>query len=117
MDELHSYVFYCYSNLQTVDERAAQAAVIMEAKIAHSDDPATRHWMRRTWAHVLRPSSQAKALLDKGVDAFRQAVCERILHECADQIFLNYCPKCGALARTPQAKQCPRCFHSWRGGK
>lgn len=27
--------------------------------------------------------------------------------------FINRCPKCSKIARTPKAKQCPWCFHDW----
>jgi hypothetical protein len=45
-------------------------------------------------------------------DNFDILIASRILETKRDHIFLNYCPKCGRLARTPTAKQC-RCGHSW----
>lgn len=39
-------------------------------------------------------------------------VAQKLLEEKSDAIFFNYCPKCGQLARTPQAKQC-KCGHQW----
>jgi hypothetical protein len=36
----------------------------------------------------------------------------KILETHKDKVFLNYCPVCSTLARTPTAKQC-RCGHSW----
>lgn len=44
--------------------------------------------------------------------AFYKQVAERILTEHKDEVFLNYCPVCGQLARTPRALQCPQ-GHRW----
>lgn len=40
-------------------------------------------------------------------------VAAYLLEKYPEDIFLNYCPKCGKLARTPYAQQCPHCFYSW----
>ena len=40
-------------------------------------------------------------------------VAKRIMAEAPDKIFFNYCPKCDQLARTPYARQCRHCGHSW----
>lgn len=52
-------------------------------------------------------------LLKDGYDTFELRTATRMLSEHADQICINKCPKCGRLARTPEAKQC-RCGHTWR---
>ena len=36
-----------------------------------------------------------------------------ILERFKDKVFLNNCPKCDKLARTPMAKQCRFCTHDW----
>ena len=46
-------------------------------------------------------------------EAFQAATGARILRDHADEIFLNRCPKCGALAATPRARQCRRCYYTW----
>jgi recombinational DNA repair protein RecR len=42
---------------------------------------------------------------------------ERILLEHKEHPLLNFCPTCHKLARTPQAKQCRFCSHSWRNAE
>jgi hypothetical protein len=37
-----------------------------------------------------------------------------LLRDHAADIFLNDCPKCSALCRTPLARMCVACGHSWR---
>jgi hypothetical protein len=43
--------------------------------------------------------------------AFFKRTSDRILKE--QKVFLNRCPHCNSLARTPTAKQCGKCFKRW----
>lgn len=52
-------------------------------------------------------------LLDGGFENFKRNIAKRIYAEHWIDIFLNYCPKCNKLARTPAAKQCRYCLHDW----
>jgi len=45
-------------------------------------------------------------------NSFDVLIATRILERHRDTVYLNYCPKCNQLARTPFTKQC-RCGHSW----
>jgi hypothetical protein len=36
-----------------------------------------------------------------------------LLRDHEDEIFLNYCPQCTELCRTPKARMCVQCGHSW----
>lgn len=51
-------------------------------------------------------------LMAPGAEQFFINVKNRILAEHSDKVFMNYCPVCGILARTPLAKQCPS-GHRW----
>lgn len=53
-------------------------------------------------------------LLKGGQDAIDQRIAIRIMTEHPDKVFVNKCLNCGQLARTPLAKQCRQCGHSWR---
>lgn len=52
-------------------------------------------------------------LLREGDEAFEQRVVQRIMTEAPEKVYLNYCPKCGELARTPKARQCRYCTYQW----
>jgi hypothetical protein len=54
-------------------------------------------------------------LLKDGYEAFELQVAERMVRDHPEKVVLNYCPICDKLARTPHAKQCRHCGHSWRG--
>lgn len=43
----------------------------------------------------------------------KKRIAEMLLKEYSNEVFLNKCPGCGKLARTPKAKQCRFCLHDW----
>ncbi len=53
------------------------------------------------------------AHLNNGYEEFELSVARRIMKEAPDKVFLNTCPKCNRLARTPYARQCRHCGHRW----
>lgn len=52
-------------------------------------------------------------LLKDGYDSFELTIAKRIMDESGDKVYLNTCPKCDRLTRTPQARQCRHCGHNW----
>jgi hypothetical protein len=124
MDDLARYIINYYSNLMTRNERAAHSTVIGEAKAKFAEDDALQRGIseniRKEMSEFIRKdlvSSDPRVLrlLKDGKEAFFLAVRDRILKEHSDKVFLNRCPRCSALARTPTAKQCPKCFFSRHG--
>ena len=108
-DELTHYIFHNYSTLMTVAEKATYKALMAERKGEHSsEDMKTR--LRARFGSNER---EVAKLLEGGARAFLIATRERILRDHASEVILNRCPKCGALARTPQACLCPACSHTW----
>lgn len=67
-------------------------------------------YRERGW---LSSDPEVMELLRDGYDAFELRTAKRMLADHEREVFLNHCPKCGLLARTPDAKQC-RCGNSWR---
>ncbi len=109
MDDLTSYIFFYQSHLMTPQERAANRAIFGEEK-AQGIEGRLAEFYRE---HFGSTDPEVMMLVKKGREKFIADVVERMLREQYDQIFFNRCPKCQALARTPTAKQCPKCFHSW----
>ena len=56
---------------------------------------------------------QALELIKNGENAFFINTANRILKEHKDEIFINNCPNCNKLARTPKARQCRHCSSTW----
>lgn len=52
-------------------------------------------------------------LISGGYDCYKERISEIIYREHWNEIVLNLCPKCKKVARTPKAKQCQFCFHTW----
>lgn len=110
MDELSRYVFNYYPNLMTVREKSAYKHLIGLKKADFAESEKLKNFTEKFWCSA---DPEVLELLEGGEDLFFENVTKRILHQHQKEIFLNYCPKCGALARTPSAKQCSKCFYSW----
>jgi hypothetical protein len=111
------YAFHSYSHLMTEREHLAfrHLSGTMKATLGRSDVNAQRE-VKRTSSHLRNLLSQdpdVLALARDGYEAFVLRTGQRILEEKRDLIFLNYCPQCSALARTPKARQCRFCGHDW----
>ena len=112
MDELTEYIFNHYHNLLTVEEKTAYKSILGERKIEDAESPAMKKMLRRGWVST---DPKVQALLANGAETFMDGVRDRVMREHRDEVFLNLCPRCGALARTPSARQCPKCHLSWHG--
>ena len=44
-------------------------------------------------------------------------VCRRVLAERGAEVFVNRCPRCRWVVRTPQARQCLWCGFDWHGSE
>jgi hypothetical protein len=115
--ELAYYVVTHYHELMTSAERAAERhlATTYKATGGRSDASAQAEVRaeggpRRRW---LSDDPEVLALAADGLEAFRLKAAARILATHRDEIFLNRCPKCGGLTRTPRAKLCLHCGHAW----
>jgi len=53
------------------------------------------------------------AVLADGNKTFLKRTCVRILQEHDEQIFINRCPKCKRIVKTPIACLCLWCGHTW----
>ena len=110
MDLLTAYIFNNYQKLLTPDERAAHKAIIGAAKVEAVEGPKAKEIMRKFWGS---DDPKVKALMADGMEAFMERTSARIMSEHSSEVFLNYCSRCGTLAKTPRAKQCAKCFLSW----
>jgi hypothetical protein len=93
MDDLTQYVLAHYRGLLTPNELEAAKVPPRPAAMSAAIRSATSEDLR--------------------LAAVRRQVVERILREHAADVVLNRCPRCDGLCRTPRARQCFRCNHSW----
>lgn len=115
--DLALYIATYYSALMTPEERLANRHLATTFKDTNGRSDLTAQeevrregGVRRRW---LSDDPAVLQLASAGLDAFRERVAARILAERRNEVLLNYCPRCGGLTRTPKAKLCLHCGHSW----
>lgn len=115
--ELALYVVTYYPELMTADERRADRHLATTFKWTHGrSDAAAQDELRREQSARGRWLSDDPAVLRlaaEGLEAFRLRTAARILADHREAVFLNYCPKCAGLTRTPKARMCIHCGHDW----
>lgn len=109
-DVLKEYVLRYYSLHFTELEFLTFRSVEAEEK-AQNAGPSMAKKIRERWGEKDNP--EVVAALSQGVDKFREAVFDRLMMEHQEDIFINRCPRCHKIAKTPKAKQCQWCFHDW----
>lgn len=118
-----AYIIKYFPRLMSIEERSAWWHHFAMSKIeqipAGLEGKEAETWQRskidfyRDQGMISQESAVVK-LLEDGYDAYVLAAAERIYGESPEEVYLNRCPNCGELARTPQSKQCRHCGHSWR---
>jgi hypothetical protein len=107
--ELTDYIIQYYSHLMSHNEKQAHLNIIYLQKTERNES--MRNSMTQSGWILHKP--EYDDLLKEGYSVFFENVAKRILRENEAELFLNLCPKCQKLARTPLSKQCRFCFHSW----
>jgi hypothetical protein len=105
-EHLTWYVINYYCRLMTETEWLANYHYLSEENAKYRNPP-------KKFDDMKTSDPAALSLLADGVAVFWRRVRDRILRDHADKVVLNYCPKCGGLAKTPRAQQCQWCFHDW----
>jgi hypothetical protein len=117
--ELTRYIIVYFSHLMTDKESRALRHLNSKEKLDLSNQRSNdlgkeqriKMYKEKGW---LSEDVEVLALLDNGDNEFIDRTAERILNDNKDKIQINNCPNCGQLARTPFARQCRHCGHSWR---
>jgi hypothetical protein len=114
--EIAYYVVHFHSHLMSDTEVKAQRHLFatMKATMGRSDGAAQREAQKdKIHSRMLSDEPDVLSLTGGGWERFQLTTAARILRDSADKVLLNYCPRCGKLARTPTAKQCRHCGHDW----
>jgi hypothetical protein len=109
---LRAYVFKHYHNLMTPLERRT---IEYGTPIVQVTD----NWkVRRLYDFLEERDGQVSD--EDVIAAFtipyakrKEMVIDRLISTCLDSVFINRCPKCNRIARTPAALQCMWCRHDW----
>lgn len=115
-----NYVLRYYSHLMTEQEKLANRHLFgtMKATQGRSDVEAQNRAKERFdnvehFRKLLSDDPDVLFLAREGHEAFALWAGRRILADHREQIVFNFCPQCGAVARTPTARQCRYCRHDW----
>jgi len=117
--ELIHYIVTYNTHLLTEKEKLGVKHLHSEIKIGNCDGEDTRMkiehktdlYKRIGW---MTEDKEILELIKGGQEELYKKIAERILKDHRGKIDFNNCPSCGQLARTPLARQCRHCGHSWR---
>ena len=112
--ELTQYVWDHFAHRMTDFERAVGLAIIGRQKAATAG-AGVGHPLSVRWGRT--DDAEINAALAEGSEEFRRRVCARVLAEAGDAVFVNRCPRCNRVVRTPQARQCFWCGFDWHSPK
>jgi hypothetical protein len=107
-NEMADYIFKYFLELMTTIERKAMLTHSYSYKA--TSDNMRKVLLERGW---ISDDKEVHQMLADGYPVFVHRVAGRLLRENKNKIFMNNCPNCGKLARTPLAKQCRHCGHDW----
>ena len=109
------YILNHYSHFMTLREAAAWKHWATNYKMDHGTKKSEKereakrnHFYEKGW---LTRDKEVLELLEDGIEAFRRNTAKRI--DAEKEVYYNNCSKCGKLARTPMARQCRFCGHTW----
>ncbi|RZS92010.1 hypothetical protein [Aquimarina brevivitae] len=110
--EIAKYIVNYYHKFFNEKENIASRHLNSLFKLNGESQSSPRYkiYKRKGW---ITTDKEALELLKNGETEFLLNTAQRIVKEHKDEIFLNYCPNCQKLARTPKAKQCRHCQHKW----
>jgi len=108
---LTAYIWRHYTNLMTDFERQVGHAISGRAKADNSSNPEMRKLLRQRWGRA--DDAAINVALHDGADVFRRQVRDRLLDSYVEQILINRCPLCQRIVRTPKARLCLWCGHTW----
>lgn len=118
MTRLGDYVLQHYPHLMTEHERTVHRHLTtlfkqrgdgLPAPGTAADTGAVKGLFRKWLSDDPAVIADAQA----GWDGARERMAERIVRDHPDEVYLNLCPACGALTRTPTARLCLSCGHTW----
>lgn len=108
MSDQAKYVFQNYGHLMNERERLAYKHISTTLKSKNADEGVAK-MLRRS----LSSDPELLELAAEGYDSFVIRTAQRIMSDHPNEVFLNSCSKCKALARTPRARQCRACGYDW----
>ena len=109
------YVWNHYLRFVTEFEWRVNKVIIGREKAAAAKTPSMAETVWTKWSGL--NDAEIEVALADGIEAFRRQVRNRILSEHAAEVFINRCPRCACIVRTPLARQCFWCGFDWHAAE
>ncbi len=106
LDEVIRQILQDYRHLMTEAERRADRAFVFQEKMQEADDPQVVAKMTAAMREALEDRN-AEILFEKGRECFLRDVARRVVAKHGAT--LPRCDTCGAVLKTPKAKECFAC--------
>lgn len=110
-ETLTNYIWRHYQVFLTQSEGLTSIAFGNNGTAAGQLKPSIADLIRQRWYQENVP--QIIEEIKDGNAAFRKRVRDRILQEHGHVVFINRCPDCSKIVKTPRARQCLWCNHDW----
>ncbi|MEM6686540.1 MAG: hypothetical protein AAF617_12225 [Bacteroidota bacterium] len=109
-NEVKNYFIYQCYEWRTKEENIA----LKRLNLTESGEKSTRKMAKtskkmESWYRF--KDEYVNSLVALGMERLKEKIALRLLKEYPE--LLNFCPKCGKLTRTPRARQCRYCSHTW----
>lgn len=109
-ETLKHYIWHNYRQLLSQFEREVDLVVIVRQHAQKANAQLAQDILDR---HGRCGEPAIEAALEAGFAAFYQRISDRLLTEHPDQVVINRCPICHKILRTPRARVCVWCGHTW----
>ena len=110
--ELSAYIFKNYTTLVSKGEDVILQAIEANHK-SESQGMKKMELYLESKVKGFKATGKEKDL-EANQTLFKATVRDRILAENEDEVFINRCPECEQILKTPRARQCLWCSHSWQ---
>jgi hypothetical protein len=110
-DDILEYISIYCTQFYNEKEKAASQHYTAQVKLLPYKDKLKK--VAESYKRLTSSDAEVLSLLKNGYIEFKNKAAERIYSEHFDELYLNKCPKCGGIARTPQALQCRYCEYDW----
>ena len=108
---LTRYICNHYQHLMSDFELKMMRVISTLMKAETASSPEITRMTLEKWGLI--DDAEINDALANGYEAYRRQVRDRILKDHKQEVFVNRCPQCNHIVRTPEAKLCLWCGHSW----
>ncbi|WP_146589050.1 hypothetical protein [Posidoniimonas polymericola] len=108
---LRWYLNAYYPHLFSDEERCVIAIAVLRNKQSHRETPIDH--AKDDIESYINGSDRIRQIIEGDIESYLDDAARRIISQKREDVFINRCPACQRIVRTPVAKQCLWCGHDW----